>query len=63
MTIQLIGTAVELHRQLQVYGNRGVIDALRFVDTYNFDRGNGRFTVRNDRVDVGYHNSELCVSA
>ena len=47
--------AAELPHQLQVYGNRCVIDALKFADSYDFDSGNGRFTPRSGRADIGYH--------
>ena len=51
----ILKLAAELPSQLQVYGNHSVIDALRFADTYDFDRDDGRFVLRETHADIGYH--------
>ena len=53
--LEILKFSDKLQHQLQVYGNHSVIDALRFADTYDFDRNDGRFTVRENHADIGYH--------
>ncbi|MEZ5277890.1 MAG: MBL fold metallo-hydrolase [Opitutaceae bacterium] len=52
---RILEFADALPHQLQVYGEHGVIEALKFADTYHLDRGTGRFTVRESRSNIGYH--------
>ncbi len=51
----ILRLAAELPHQLQVYGNQSVIDALTFVNTYDYDRTTGRFITRSSPVDIGCH--------
>ena len=53
--IEIMRFAAALPHQLQVYGNQSVIDALKFTETYTFDRSSGKFSLRNEPVNVGYH--------
>jgi phosphoribosyl 1,2-cyclic phosphate phosphodiesterase len=50
--------AASLPHQLQVHATHNVIAALKFADTYNFDRRTGRFLVRDQQTDIGYHKLE-----
>ena len=52
---RILEFAAALPHQLQVYGDHGVIEALKFADTYSLDRGTGRFIARDSRTDIGYH--------
>lgn len=51
--------AADLPHQLQVNGNYNVIEALRFANTYDYDRDDGRFVPRENPTDFGYHVIEL----
>lgn len=53
--LKIIELAARLPHELQVYGPRSVIEAIRFADTYDLDRSNGRFVVRAGRANIGYH--------
>lgn len=57
--LRILEFAQSLSHQLQVYGNRTVIDALRFADTYDFDRTTGRFLERDKKTDINLHVLEL----
>ena len=51
----ILGFAAKLPHQLHVYGSHNVIDALKFADTYDYNRDDGRFTTRETHADIGYH--------
>jgi len=53
--LRILEFAAALPHQLQVYGTDNVIEAIKFADTYEFDRSSGKFTVRETNVDIGYH--------
>lgn len=53
--LRILEFARELSHRLQVYGNQAVIDALKFADTYDFNRTTGRFIAREARTDIEYH--------
>ena len=53
--LEILKLAAELPHQLQVYGNQSVIDALTFVNAYDYDRNRGRFVTRSSQVDFGCH--------
>jgi phosphoribosyl 1,2-cyclic phosphate phosphodiesterase len=56
--LRILEFAAALPHQLQVYGSHNVIEALKFANTYDFDRRNGRFIVRETKTDIGYHKLE-----
>jgi phosphoribosyl 1,2-cyclic phosphate phosphodiesterase len=56
--VRILEFAASLPHQLQIYGTHNVIEAIKFVDTYDFDRKSGRFIVREKKADIGYHKIE-----
>jgi len=53
--LEILALAASLPHQLQVHGSHGAIEALKFADTYLFDRSTGRFAVRDERANIGFH--------
>ncbi|MCF7689702.1 MAG: MBL fold metallo-hydrolase [Cephaloticoccus sp.] len=56
--LQILKFAATLPHQLQVHGSHYVIEALKFANTYDFDRSAGRFLIREKPTNVGCHTLE-----
>ena len=53
--LEIMKLSAGLPHQLQVYGSHNVIEALKFAGTYDYNRSDGRFVIRETCSDIGYH--------
>ncbi len=56
--LRILEFAAALPHPLQIYGSHNVIEAIKFANTYDFDRSSGRFIIRKKQTDVEYYKLE-----